>query len=238
MTRHRAIEEMIAAYALDALSADEMHDAGRELLDHLAWCAECQRVYRDLRETSADLALAAEPAAVSSDFRARVLSVTQQERKPSLRGTTRAAQRVLVASLAAVMALGGLSVYLTTQLNEARSDRAQARQVLAFINQPSTRVTTLQGSGGAGRMTLAVHSDGRALLLGSELRLPPDRLFEIWLVRGAKVVPAGVFVDDAGSAVVEMTVDPARDLGIAITIEAERVQQPTGTPVFQGSIPA
>lgn len=240
MNAHARFEELIAAYALDAMPDDEAHDAGRELLDHLSSCARCQSLYRELRETAADLALAVEPEPLSPEFRARVLGVTRDEPKEiaSPRRVGPLARGMLVASLAGVMALGGVSAYLAAQLSDARAEREQAQQVLAFINDPTTAVTTMQGSNGAGRMTLAVQDDGRALLIGSDLRLPPDRIFEIWLVRGPTVVPAGVFVAEDGTAVVELQVDPERDLGVAITIERERVEQPTSEPVFQGAISA
>jgi hypothetical protein len=240
MNAHTRLEEMIAAYALDALAEEEAGEAGRELLDHLASCEQCQRLYRDLRETAADLALAAEPEPVGAALREEVLGVARETpRRPAAsRGVGRVARAMLVASVAGVMALGGVSAYLAAQLGDARAERKQAQRVLAFINQPSTTVTTMQGSDGAGRMTLAVQPDGQALLIGSDLRLPRDRVFEIWLVRGPKVVPAGIFVTEDGSAVVDLRIDPERDLGVAITIERARVEQPTSEPVFQGAISA
>lgn len=238
MSEHARIEELIAAYAIDALPEDEARETGRELLDHLASCAACQGLYGQLRETSADLALAAEPEPVPASLRARVMDVTREAPAQIARPAPSLVRRALAAAVAAVLALGGVSAFLGAQLNEARGERERARQVLAFINEPSTTVTTMRAARGAGRMTLAVQGDGRALLIGSDLELPPERVFEIWLVRGAKVVPAGVFVDDGGTAVVELRVDPDRDLGVAITIERERVEQPTSEPVFQGALSA
>ena len=240
MSGHPRVEELLAGYALDALSPDEEHEVGREILDHLASCATCQSLYRELRETADDLALAADPEPLSAGLRARVLEVTQDASHPAdvPRRFDRFARAVLVASLAAVMSLGGVSVYLAARLGDARAEREQAQQVLAFINDPSTSITTMQGSDGAGRMILALREDGRALLIGSDLRLPDDRIFEVWLVRGGGVVPAGVFTARNGAAVVELVVDLERDSGVAITIERARVKQPTGEPVFQVPITA
>jgi anti-sigma-K factor RskA len=69
MTGHELYDDLVAAYALDALDA-----ADRQAFDvHLATCDACRRTLADLRRVSAGLGLAEEPLDPPAALRERVL---------------------------------------------------------------------------------------------------------------------------------------------------------------------
>lgn len=250
MSGHARIEELIAAYVLDSLEGPEALETSRDLLDHLSSCPSCAQLFRDLRETASEFALATPTSPVTPAFHDRVmvvvraenLAVTVSDRQrrrfgwsnrdsPLLRG-------LLAASVTVFIGLGGLSAHLSSRLSDTQVDGRQGEQALAFVNDPSTRLIRMAGSREVGRMSLAAHPDGRAVLIGSDLRLPQDRLFEIWSLRGSESIPVGTFAPVDGHALVDLRLDPDRDVGLAVTIERQRVERPTTKPVFEGSLRA
>src|ERR1044072_6185151 len=70
---HSEYQELLAAHALDALDASE----ARAVRVHLESCADCRREFDELRDASALLAHAAEPAAPSDDVRRRLMRKIQ-----------------------------------------------------------------------------------------------------------------------------------------------------------------
>lgn len=240
MSDHTRAEELIAAYALDALEPGEGLEASRDLLHHLSWCESCPRLFGDLRETAGDLALAAPVGAITSAMHDRVMNAVRAENRPAVTPArhSRLVRGLLVASVGVALGLGGLSASLSSQLAETRSERHQGDRVLAFVNHPSTRIASMSGPTDVGRMILASRPDGRAVLIGSDLRLAPGRLFEIWRRQGAELVPVDTFVPVDGRALVELRADSEGDAGLAVTIEHRRVERPTTGFVFQGSLPA
>ncbi len=238
MRGHTQIQQLIAGWAIDADEPDPA--AHRELVDHLATCEDCRILYTDLSAVSGDLALAAEPVAPSAGLEDRIVgAATTDDTLPKPAGRRRP-QRFLVVVAAAFLVVAGLgatTIRLATTLGDERARADRLERAVALLNGAST-VTLNPGEGAAGQVTVAVADDGRALLLGSGLEVPPGKLMEIWLVRGSNLVPSEVFVPEEGTALVEFAVEPKRDIGIALTIEDERVEEPTTTPVFQGSLNA
>ena len=239
MTDHGGIEERIAAYALDA-SDPEDRETHRELLDHLAGCASCQSLYRDMREAAGDLALAASPREVSEALEERVMGAVRGEprviREP-LRRQGRAQRALAAAAVAVVAVLGVMNVQMASRLGDARSDVRDARVALEVLSDPRAERARLSGTGD-GTVTLAVSPDGNAVLVGDGLTVPEGRVLEIWLLRGEKLVPSETFTAPDGRALVAFRMDPARDRGVALTIEETRVLKPTGDPVFVGTLRA
>ncbi|MGH9023764.1 MAG: anti-sigma factor domain-containing protein [Acidimicrobiia bacterium] len=249
MTGHARIEELIAAYALDAVEEGEALATSRDLLDHLVGCSGCRALFQDLRATAGDLALAAPPSPVSPALHQAVMEAirppvespvaARQGRWTRLTGTPSGRPHALVAAATCiVLGLGGLSASLAGRLSQARDGAARGEEALAFVNEPGARLITMTGQADVGRVTLASQPDGRVLLLGSALRLPDERVFEVWLTRGDELVPAATFVPQGGQAVVALRIDPARDTGVAITVERRRVERPSSPPVLQAALPA
>ena len=69
----REAEELLGAYALDALPDDE----ARRMAEHLATCQEHATATAELRQTQSLLALAVDDAKASADLRARIMSAVE-----------------------------------------------------------------------------------------------------------------------------------------------------------------
>jgi hypothetical protein len=237
MMDHERIEELIAAYALDAL--DDEAETQRMLLDHIAGCTTCQRTFLQLRETAGDLALAAPPVPVPKTLEKRIMEsvrgdrarpVKQRERRPLVAAA--AAALILVAGMAA------WNVRLAGQLSEQRNEAAGARRALEVLADPAAHTVTMRERGGDGVITVALRAGGSGVLVGEQLSVPPGHLLELWLLKGTRVEPSVTFVPVHGAAVVEVPAELAGLTGLALTVERERVAQPTTVPIFESAFPA
>jgi anti-sigma-K factor RskA len=239
--RHAEIEEVIAAYALDSLGPEDRRDAEHELVEHLPGCASCQSLYRELRETVGDLALATEPARVPRALEQRIADALQGEKRAPADPGTRAAgwrrHAVAVVAAAALAALGAWNVSLTST---HRGDRARIRQALAALGDPAAaRATLVDRASGAPSVWVALSPDGRVTLVGADLpRVPRDKVLELWLMRGGLPVPAGVFRPGSGLTIVILKVDPRVYDAAAITVETapDGSPKPTGDMIFFGAV--
>lgn len=137
MSDHTRTEELIAAYALDAVEPGEALEVSRELIEHVCSCWTCPRLFGDLRATAGDLALAAPPCAITLAMRDRVMNAVRAENRPSVtRGRQNSLVRaLLVASVGLALGLGGLSASLSSQLGETRGERPG--RSCARLRQPS-----------------------------------------------------------------------------------------------------
>src|SRR4051812_9380208 len=97
------MHDLTAAYALDALDANE----SREYEDHLATCEECREQLAELGGAASALAFAVESPAPPEALRARILVSARAERPNvvPLR-SRRMGAIVAVAAVAAVAAIG------------------------------------------------------------------------------------------------------------------------------------
>ena len=74
---HTGIHELSAAYALDALSADER----QEFEEHLAHCEECRASVAAFHDTAASLAHGIEAQQPPPALRGRILDEARSERR-------------------------------------------------------------------------------------------------------------------------------------------------------------
>ena len=70
MTTHSAFEEMVAAYAVGALDADDR----RAFEAHLASCKQCAAELAALRQVTTGLAMSVDPVAPPADLKARTIA--------------------------------------------------------------------------------------------------------------------------------------------------------------------
>jgi hypothetical protein len=223
------IEELIGAYALDAVDDDEREAVER----HLAVCARCRAELVEHREVAALLAYDGQPA--PDDVWDRIV-VSLEEPPPAMRltvePTAEAAslaerrrakgQRRLLAAAAAIAAAVALvlGLVVVAQRDDAGSPSLVALADEALADPSSTR-TTLRPSGGelGPEATAVVTADGRGFLLAPELpALASDRTYQLWGVVGDEAISLGVLGSDPD--VVAFNVDdPARFGAYAITDE-------------------
>jgi anti-sigma-K factor RskA len=238
---HAAVDELGAAFALDAL---EPHEAGA-VRDHLAACTEPHAELRSRRGAAQVLVMSLDAVEPSPALRDRVMASierTAQDRDavgrspvatqppPSRAGwfdwlSPRIARPLAVAAVVALVAVGAWSVTLQSQL--AERDRA-LRAVAEAIADGETAFR-VDGSAGRGYV-VDTPGSGAALVVADLAALPPDKIYELWLLDAAGTpVAVGTFRPSAGDQVAVVPVE--RDLSgfatFAVTIEASRVDAPT-----------
>lgn len=245
---HDEIEELLGAYALDAVDPAE-----RDLVDaHLVTCARCRAEVAAHREVAAMIAFAGDPAPegvwqriagtldeapprLALPAEATVLGAAPSRRR---RWSLPAAAVALAAAAAVVAVLGvqlGDQARRIDQLEAMVADPLQPA-LQAALDQPGARVLELASADGRLVVRGAVTSDGRGYLRATTLRsLAPDRTYQLWGAADGALVSLGVLGPDPG-------IVAFRDEGyglFAITDEsAPGVVRSTRTPVVAGSITA
>ncbi len=244
------IDELIAAYALDALDPDELEVVER----HLELCARCQRAVAEARAAVDLLAYLPEPQPVPLRARLRLLSrlraevpATTEISPGRLRGRLGWAAAAVAAALALVFAWQSLQSQAEVQEREARVRELEQRgEVLAqFVNsRPQGFVMPIEGTaaapGARGGIILDPTSNAALVMIEGLPRLPAGQAYVVWLVEGDRYINAGVLpVDDQGRGELYLTPQQALSTftGIAITVETGALaSSPNGQPIVQASI--
>ncbi|MEV6315350.1 anti-sigma factor [Streptomyces sp. NPDC051776] len=240
---------LTGAYALDALDPREREEFER----HLAECPACAREVRELRDTAAQLGLAASapvPARMREEVLRRIATVPQEgpPQSPSGRHTAvvhrrrrRLTRLVLAACLAVAAAFGGIAVWQYQEAEQARQEARQTaqrnEQVAAVVTAPDA-ASVSQALGEGSRGTVVYSRDvGRAAFFAAGLpRLPGGKVYQLWYARANVFSSAGLIPPGAETeAVLAGRIDGAT--GMAITVEpAGGSQQPTTRPLAQFSL--
>ncbi|MGW2202080.1 anti-sigma factor [Streptomyces sp. NPDC001774] len=250
MKQHREdVHGLAAAYALDAMAADE-----RDMFAvHLRQCAGCRQEAAEFEATAARLAAAtaqAPPAAMKHRTMAAIDGVRQLP--PRLPATTpiaafaaavrrRALPLTLAACLAAAATFAGLAARQHRE-NEELQDRArQAERRIDDINGVLTApdARTIHGRTGNGALTAVVASDrqNKAVFTATGLPAPAaGKTYQLWLEHGGSMSPAG-FIHQDGIVLIEG--DTAGAGAVGLTLEpAGGSAQPTTPPLVLMPLPA
>jgi anti-sigma-K factor RskA len=228
---HVDIQELLGAYALDALSDDE-----RRLLEaHLATCETCRAELAELRLAVNALPLSIDERDASPSLRDRLraaaeadLATNGAEEPPSdtvvpfeprtERGTPRPLRRTrLPWAAAAVFLLFGLGM-LGWNLSLRQSNN---QQVIALQAAPGV-------TGASGEL---IYLKDQQVIIVKPNNLPAlaaGQVYELWLIQGETAVPSGVF--GAGERQVAIAANLNQYQALAITIE----DGPLGKPTPQG----
>lgn len=227
---------LAAAYALDALTADER----REFEAHYPTCGICAAEVRDFRETAAELAHAA-GAAPPLDVKARVMAeiATTPQLSPVLpdgvidlseRRRLRATRPMLLAAAAAAI----VGIVATVGSLSLRTGGTTIDDVIAA---PDAVTTVLEGESGAMTVVWSPDSD-RLAVVGNDLADPgPGMTYELWFILDEGVAPAGLFTPEQGVVGRVFEVEDLSAQGWGVTIEPDGgSQQPTGDILYSGLI--
>ena len=259
---HAEIEELLGAYALDAVDPEE-----REVIEHhLTECPRCRAEVADHREVASMLAMSGAPA--PDGVWDRIVGSIDAELPPSLAlppvlpfppGAPRATggpvaaparrrRRGMVAIGAAVAAvaaalIGVLAVKVVDQgqrideLEVAGGPGGSAdpeRQ--AFFDawtSPDGRRATLVSADGAVEVRAVITPDGQGYVMADDVpSLPAGQTYQLWGVAGDDVVSLGVLGPD-----VDVAAFHADNAVAALAITAEDspgVVTSTQTPTVQG----
>ena len=230
------LHHLAAAYALDALDADER----RRFEAHYPTCAICTQEVAEFRETAANLAEAA-AVAPPPDLKARVLAEvgrTQQlppivpervidlaERRNRRRGW---AMAVVAGAAAGLVALLGSAALFWS---DSRPD-----DFTELVAHPDSVITTLDGEDGTLRVVWSPSLD-RVGVIGEDLADPgPGRTYELWFLLDDGVAPAALFEPDSDGSIRRIIdVDDIDGGGFGVTIEPDGGSpQPTSDVLYAG----
>ena len=222
---------LAAAYALDALSAEEREFFRR----HLADCRSCQLEAAEFAATAARLGAAAAQAP-PAQLRAAVLdrvAVTRQA--PPLTTPTRRRGRLRSSAtwlVAAAVLLVAVAAGLVASQHERASQLAdREQQVAAVLTAPDAQIRR-DRVGAEGVLTVvASRALDQAVVLVADLpALKTDRTYQMWLVTDAS--PRSVGTIDEGDqirTVVVRGLDGAR--AVAMTVEPDGGSKQPTSPV-------
>ena len=255
-------EELLGAFALDALPADE----AAAFRAHIATCADHAAKAREARATAAALPALVDVTPPPPSLRARVLDAVAREpqaiartidaedqrrswgpapraRSPQRRvmwgpagnaGNARYAFGAMAAAL--VIGIGGLLAWNVVLMN--RLDERDSPQRFAQVATSSAVLQTAVGAPGQGTLVY-FKGDAKALLLVSGM-VPAEEgsTYQMWAISGDTATSVGLMsVDESGrsSAVVPFDLEETDTFGITVE-PAGGSDQPTTAPVFTARI--
>ena len=209
------IHELSAAYALDALSADERE----EFEQHLAHCAECQGAVAAFHDTAASLAHGVEAQQPPPGLRARILDEARGERENVVPLRPRWALRATGAS-AAVAAI--LAIVFGIWAAALHTELGKRPHVFAL-------------SGADGQLVVTEGRDA-ALIVNGLAPAPAGKTYEAWVIQDDTPQPAGIFSGGGTQTAFALTQAVPEGATVAVTIEpAGGVNAPTGDVQFTAS---
>lgn len=240
---HRRLEELLGAYALDAVDRDE-----RGVLErHLPSCARCRAEVEEFREVAALLAHsgAAAPEGVWDRIAASLEGEAPDIEGPpalpflpsaapagaallsadlvrSRRWQTRAASAVMAAAAAVIVVLGIQIANQDRRLDEMAGllavDALERAYQVAEASPDSERIE-LQSFDGRADTQAVVTEEGVGYLWASDLpRLEAGRTYQLWGDAGDRLVSLGLLGPDPEVVPFEV---PEQMVAVAITEEAE-----------------
>ena len=205
-------EELSAAYALGAVTPEEQQAARA----HIATCAKCTRLARQLRSVVDVLPLSVTQVTPSAALRERVLAAVQQEGRvvPIERGSQiRERKRKLgwgtrllaTAALVLLLLTGAMTAWNVSLQQHATSLQQQNtqldKQVAALQNTKNAlqrevaQVYTMQGTGPAqaatGSLVYIPQKDITLLYVHGLPKLQGNHLYQGWLIRNNKPTSIG-----------------------------------------------
>ena len=225
------VHELSAAYALDALDADE----AEAFEVHLAQCERCRTELAALTEAAVALAWAVEAPRPPAGLRGSILEAAAAERVnvvslPSRRPwALRATAAVAAVAACAAIGLGVWAATLSHSLSSERAKQASAATAVQILADPATRRVALNGRSGV----VAIDPAGRGVLVVQRLpRAVSGKTYEAWVIpAGGKPKSAGLFRGGGPQTVVKLSQTVPRGAVVAATLErAGGASAPTQTP--------
>jgi hypothetical protein len=236
---HQEIEELLGAYALDAVDGEEQV----EISDHLLECPRCRAEVAEHREVAALLAHGGgdAPAGLWDRIAASIEGTEPSAADVALvpppalfarPGATAKRQRSwlsrafvpIVAAAAAVIALLGFQVVdqgqkidqQGEQLAQMSTDDGLSRALEAAMADPEAQLVALRSTDGEHEARAVMRGSTGYLSAGSLPPLPEDRTYQLWADLGERRVSLGILGSDPKVATFEVSGDV---LGLAITEE-------------------
>jgi len=223
--------ELAAAYALDALDADER----RAYEAHLAGCERCQEDVAPFRETAAALAYDVDLPPLPETLEHRILNAARAERPnvvPLPRRWAIPGAALAVASVAAAVVLGIWAAHLSDSLDHQKQVNKDQKALVDILSD----CTKTQMQGGSAAVCVAPTQQA-ALIADSLPAATPNKTYEAWIIAGTSVKPAGLFRGGAGRKYLRLTKSVPSGVTVAVTLERRGgVSAPTTTPLLKAKV--
>ena len=187
------LEELLGAYALDAVDDDER----RQVEELLRIDPRAAREVDEHRETAA--ALAWSTTAPPEGLWDR-LAASLEERPPVPSGELarviphRRRTRLTVLGAAAIGVAAALVVVLAVGVLRRNDDTATMRAAMEHaLDAPDARQLTLRNEDGSAQADVVLDGEGHGFIAGATLpQLPSDRTYQLWGVIDDRVISLGV----------------------------------------------
>jgi anti-sigma-K factor RskA len=214
--------DLTAAYALDALDADER----ARFETHLATCERCREELQGFWRVGGALAHAAGGPAPAPELRERILAAAREERQnvvPLQPRRTRVLSAVAAVAAVALIAVGAWGISVSRELDDVKRERA-------VLTDPNARTITTS----EGHANLVVTPSGDAALVVRMLAPAPEgKDYEIWVLEDGVPHRAGLF-ENPGVTLLERPVHSGQT--VAVTLEPNGgLDAPSGEPIFTAS---
>lgn len=231
---HERIEELLAGYSLLSLSGEDAIEADRLLVEHVPSCLACRQTVGDFQILVGDLALVAGPVPPPDLVLTRIhrgIDDVPLGRRRSRRGPWVA----VAASVAALVAMGGLSFAMATKASRAEDARSLAIELLSLMGSPGVDPVSVDPEGdtpsGSGFVGVQAPDLRRFYLVADGCPDPrPGHAYQLWLGSGGSFTPAEMFAPSAGVVLIGLTIDVSRFDEILITEEVAGSSPVTPSP--------
>jgi len=234
---HVEIQELLGAFAIDAVDADEV----AEIEAHLVTCPRCRAEVAELREVAAMLGHAGgdAPDGVWDNIAAALtgppppLRLEVLDSPPSSRWRPVRTAAVGVAA-ASVVVLGIGVIRLRSEVDDLRHDRSTDVALAAerALGASDARIARLTGAQGESAVAV-VQANGQGYLVGTSLSDVGPRIYQLWGATASGTITS--LGTASGPGVYAFSADPSIKV-VMITVEDEPVPAPTGAPVASGSL--
>ena len=235
MSAHEDIQELLGAYALDALDVPER----AEVEEHLKHCAECRREvdeHRDIAATFLEETIEPPPEAWE-----HIVERLDQPAPPPREDRRAVSSRTALSlAAAAIIVIAGLGIAVVALARRtpapSTSQAALQRAAQTALTSPGAKRTTLRSSDGRLSIEVVILPSGRGYLVGNNLpALPNGQTYQLWAETNNQLVSFGVLGETPG--VSSFRVEPPV-VALAVTDErAGGVPTPTRAPLLSGSLP-
>ena len=220
-----ALHDLTAAYALDALGADEE----REYEAHLARCQPCRSELARMTETAATLAYGIEAPEPPARLRESILSSVRADRSNVVPLRPRWAVPAAVTAVAAVAAVIALALWatsLSSRVDRIQASRDRQARVAAILGADGARGVRI---GNLGKLVVTPAGAG-ALVLNRLAPAGHGRIYEAWVAETGVPKPAGTFQSGGSLTAVPLEQPVPSGAKVLVTTERHRVDAPTQAP--------
>jgi hypothetical protein len=235
---HEEIRDLLPAYALGALDAEER---GR-VAAHLVGCPECRREYvgyAEVADTLPDALALAAPSTATVSAKSRLLAAAQPRRRTA--AVLGAAATVVLIALVASL-LWGLRLNDALAEERARTQHLTTREEIVFevVDAPSRTKLALRpplpGSSAYGKVFTRPDLPYVVAMAGRLPEPPAGKVYHLWLTFGdGRTVRGGVLYANPagfGSLIYDAGRNDPRPEHVRVTLDRQDARKPSGVPVL------